>query len=98
LQILDKLQWAYSEASNREYRSGKKDIYAVVFNDRRFFAVLKAIRTTARAIKKIYGSDLTIGEKLAALAGIRPANVDMQFYGQLREAENQKMIADKTGE
>ncbi|WP_293308247.1 hypothetical protein [Pedobacter sp. UBA5917] len=95
LELLDKLQWAYSEASNSEYRSGQKDIHAVVFNDRRFFAILKAIRTTARAIKKIYLSDLTVGEKSDALVRMRPANVDMQFYRQLTETENQKMIAGK---
>jgi len=93
LGMLDRLQWAYSEASNNQYRSGERNNYEIVFNDRRFFATLAAIKSTARDIKKIYGSGLSSSAKSEAIAKLRFANIDFKFYGQLLDADNCQISA-----
>jgi len=93
LGMLDRFQWAYSEASNNQYLSGERNNYEIVFNDRRFFATLRAIKSTARDIKKIYGSGLSSSAKSEAIAKLRFANIDFQFYSQLLNAHNTQMSA-----
>lgn len=93
LGILDRLQWAYSEASNNEFRSGHKNNHDIVFNDRKFFSTLRAIKSTVRDIRKIYGSALSSAEKSEAIAKLRFANVDWQFYRRITEVENKQILA-----
>lgn len=94
LEPLDKLQRAYSEASNDEYQSDQRNNHEIVFNDRKFFATLRAVRSTARDIKKIYASALPAAAKSEAIAKLKFANVDWQFYKQILDIENAQMSAN----
>lgn len=93
LNVLDKLQKAYSEASNDEYRSGKRNKNNIVFYDRRFFAVLRGMRATLRDFKKMYIANLNDKTKTISVAAMRNPNIDWKFYSQLIEAEHDKMLS-----
>ncbi|MEH3113811.1 hypothetical protein [Pedobacter terrae] len=93
LNVLDKLQKAYSEASNDEYRSSKRNKNNIVFYDRRFFAILRSMKTTLKDFKKVYTANLADKTKTISLAAMRNPNIDWKFYSQLIEAENEKIMA-----
>ncbi|WP_293783736.1 hypothetical protein [uncultured Pedobacter sp.] len=93
LKVLDKLQKAYSDASNDEYRSGKRNKNKIVLYDRRFFAILRGMRVTLRDFKKMYVANQKDKTKTISVAAMRNPNIDWKFYSQLIEAEHEKILA-----
>ncbi|WP_412467523.1 hypothetical protein [Pedobacter sp. KLB.chiD] len=93
LKVLDKLQKAYSEAANEEYRSGKRNKNNIVLYDRRFFAILRGMRATLRDFKKMYVANQNDKTKTISVAAMRNPNIDWKFYSQLIEAEHEKILA-----
>ncbi|MGE7484201.1 hypothetical protein [Pedobacter suwonensis] len=93
LKVLDKLQKAYSDASNDEYRSSKRNKNNIVFYDRRFFAILRGIKTTLRDLKKMYTANQNDKMKTISVAAMKNPSIDWKFYSQLIEAEQDKTIA-----
>ncbi|RLJ79530.1 hypothetical protein [Pedobacter alluvionis] len=93
LKVLDKLQKAYSEASNDEYRSNKRNKNNIVFYDRRFFVVLNAMKATLKDFKKMYSASQDDKTKTMSVAAIRNPNVDWKFYSHLIEVEQEKITA-----
>ncbi|SDH39550.1 hypothetical protein SAMN05421827_12346 [Pedobacter terrae] len=89
--ILDKLQKAYSEASNDEYRSSKRNKNKIVFYDRRFFAVLRSMRTTLKDFKTMYAAHQNDKTKAISVAAMRSPNIDWEFYCRLIQVEHQKI-------
>jgi hypothetical protein len=90
--IFDKLQKAYSEASNDEYRSNKRNKNNIVFYDRRFFAVLRSMRTTLKDFKNIYAANQNDKSKTISVAAMRSPNVDWDFYCRLIQVEQEKKL------
>jgi hypothetical protein len=95
LKVLDKLQKAYSEASNDEYRSNKRNKNNIVFYDRRFFVVLNAMKATLKDFKKMYSASQDDKTKTMSVAAIRNPNVDWKFYSHLIEVEQEKIALTK---
>ncbi len=93
LKVLDKLQKAYSDASNDEYRSSKRNKNNIVFYDRRFFAILRGIKTTLRDLKKMYTANQNDKMKTISVAAMKNPSIDWKFYSELIEAEQDKTIA-----
>lgn len=91
--IFDKLQKAYSEASNDEYRSGKRNKNNIVFYDRRFFAVLRSMRTTLKDFKNRYAANQNDKSKTISVAAMRSPNVDWDFYCRLIQVEHEKILS-----
>ena len=91
--ILDKLQKAYSEASNDEYKSSKRNKNKIVFYDRRFFAVLRSMRTTLKDFKNMYAANQNNKTKIISVAAMRSPNIDWEFYCRLIQVEHQKTLA-----
>ncbi|MCX2492755.1 hypothetical protein OQX63_04680 [Pedobacter sp. PF22-3] len=91
--ILDKLQKAYSEASNDEYKSSKRNKNKIVFYDRRFFAVLRSMRTTLKDFKNMYAANQNDKTKIISVAAMRSPNIDWEFYCRLIQVEHQKTLA-----
>ncbi len=91
--ILDKLQKAYSEASNDEYRSRKRNKNKIVFYDRRFFAVLRSMRTTMKDFKNMYAANINDKTKTISVAAMRSPNIDWEFYCRLIQVEHEKILA-----
>lgn len=91
--ILDKLQKAYSEASNDEYRSGNRNKNNIVFYDRRFFAVLRSIRMTLKDFKNMYAANQSDRSKTISVAAMRSPKVDWDFYCRLIKVEQEKITA-----
>jgi hypothetical protein len=92
LKVLDKLQKAYSEASNEEYRSDKRNKNNIVFYDRRFFVILRAMRATLKDFKKMYAANQNDKTKTISVAAMRSRNIDRKFYSHLIEVEQEKII------
>jgi len=93
LKVLDKLQKAYSEASNDEYRSNKRNKNNIVFYDRRFFVALNAMKATLKDFKKMYSASQDDKTKTISFAAMRNPNVDWKFYNHLIEVEQEKTTA-----
>lgn len=91
--ILDKLQKAYSEASNDEYKSSKRNKNKIVFYDRRFFAVLRSMRTTLKDFKNMYAANQNDKTKIISVAAMRSPNIDWEFYCRLIQVEHQKTLS-----
>lgn len=92
LKVLDKLQKAYSEASNDEYRSNKRNKNNIVFYDRRFFVILRAMETTLKDFKKMYVANQNDKTKTISVTAMRSPKVDWKFYHHLIEVEEEKII------
>jgi hypothetical protein len=93
LKVLDKLQKAYSDASNDEYKSNNRNKNNIVFYDRRFFVILQAMKATLKDFKKMYTANQTDKTKTISVAAMKNPKVDWKFYNRLIEVEQEKIIA-----
>lgn len=93
LKVLDKLQKAYSDASNDEYKSKNRNKNNIVFYDRRFFVILQAMKATLKDFKKMYAANQTDKTKTISVAAMKNPKVDWKFYNRLIEVEQEKIIA-----
>lgn len=93
LMILDKMQYAYSESSNQEYRDGEKNTSLAFNNDRQFFAVLKNLKSTIAEINKMAKDNQDMASVELSLSKWKQPKIDWEFYCQIEERNTKSQLS-----